>query len=75
MSPRPVELCLVLGDDWVGLYSCGTLVMEGHSLPLLSVLEELVGKAVTKVTAFQVRQEWLENRGCFPEKLEAVEKP
>lgn len=40
---------LLQGDDWVGLYIDGELRMEGHSLYIVGVIEEITGWTVGKV--------------------------
>lgn len=63
-----MKVAIVSGDDWMGLYIDGKLVLEGHSLCLGEVLEA-VGIKPETITP---DNEWLENEGNLPKDLAKV---
>lgn len=64
----PVSVTRVMGDDWVGIYIGGELLMEGHSIDECELFRAL-GCNVKHVDA---DLDWLEARGRLPEKLSDV---
>lgn len=62
------NLVLYNNDDWVGLYSNGKLLDEGHSISLDQFCH-YVGIELTRRTA---DDEWLTERGGFPDNIEDV---
>ena len=56
------EITMVRADDWVGLYSGGVLMQEGHNLTIGDVLN-LVG---VKTKTLYADSAWLEAEGQLP---------
>lgn len=44
-----MEIKILKGDDWVGLYMDDNLVIEGHSLDAGDVIEKITGVAPVEV--------------------------
>lgn len=64
-----MELRLVSGDDWEGLYVGNELYAQGHEIQIEKVFEafkEYNGKLSGEWTSEWVDQEWLEERGSLP---------
>ncbi|MBS3648733.1 hypothetical protein KEU06_08835 [Pseudaminobacter sp. 19-2017] len=63
-----MHIIYVNGDDWVGLYANGKLVMEGHEIQPMELLEWLVGsgQTIAKVESVEPDMDWLADRGSFP---------
>jgi hypothetical protein len=60
----------VKADDWVGIYKNGVLVEEGHRIPIDNLFE-ILG---VKFDIIHADQEWLEEFGNLPDKIEDVKK-
>ena len=70
------RLVLALGDDWEGLYIDGVLLLQGHSLQPIAVLQQAL-KPAFKLTDDDIEQRyvnltWLEDRGDLPSSLTEV---
>ena len=65
-----MNIKIMTADDWEGLYIDGKLVMENHSLRVEDVLEA----CQVKFDSHWVDDDWMCNRGRFPEKFEDVPK-
>lgn len=74
--PQPVETHIdyVFGGDWCGIYGNGELVMEGHSLSALDVLEWVRDEhiAIESIATMQADEAWLEERGDLPKHIRDV---
>lgn len=65
---QKIDIKIVDGDDWSGLYINGELKDEGHSLRVSEVLE-ILG---FKVETFEADYDWLEEMGSLPKKFSQV---
>lgn len=76
---RDVDIKLVHGDDWCGLYFDDMLVYENHSIDFMCFFSLLSREyadrkiADIRVTEYQCDINWLEERGSFPQKFKEVE--
>ena len=74
-----VDIKLVRGDDWCGLYFDDVLVYENHSIDFTHLFSLLSHKcddrtsANIKVTEYGCNIDWLEEKGSFPQRFEEVE--
>lgn len=61
-------------DDWEGIYFDGVCVDQGHSLRMMFVLDQLIGKTIGVVEELEVDNEWLreESSGYLPLNLSDV---
>ena len=70
----------VVGEDWQGLYIANKLEVEGHTLSIMEVLDICSFKLDESkddkfsVAKYEVNQDWLENRGSFPDDFEEIPK-
>lgn len=63
------KITLIYTDDWMGLYIDDNLVYEGHEIE-----EEVLLKHLNiDCDALWADEEWLNNRGNLPKKLEDVQ--
>ena len=62
------NLVFVQGDDWEGLYACGKLIAQGHSLSATQILKAL---EFDYEYSF-VDEDWLGNLTTLPANLEDV---
>lgn len=71
-----MNIALVSGDDWQGLYLNGELVMQNHSLRLVDVLQCLTDRCddICDFKQITADEEWLESWGNLPQRLDAVEE-
>jgi hypothetical protein len=65
-----LEVTIVNGDDWVGLYVNGKIVVQGHSL----TPHEILGAVDIIPKEINPDMEWLDNIGHLPENLSEVKK-
>jgi hypothetical protein len=68
-----MNIDLVRGDDWEGIYLDGFLQLENHSLRLSDVLELLMDQQIDGFHQHTADEEWLEERGRLPENLSEVQ--
>ena len=59
-------------EEWEGLYVDGELVMEDHSLRVHRLLDYLRNHGYLNIEWKYVEQEWLNDRGNLPTRLEDV---
>lgn len=73
-QPTVVFVDYVFGGDWCGLYANGELVMEGHSMSALDVLEWVRDEdvAIGSIATMQADDAWLEERGDLPKHIRDV---
>lgn len=73
-QPTVVFVDYVFGSDWCGLYANGELVMEGHSMSALDVLEWVRDDRIVieSVSTMQANNAWLEERGDLPRHIRDV---
>jgi hypothetical protein len=64
------KVTLVMGDDWDGLYIDDVLVYENHSIPNMTLIEELG----ISYHVIYPDQEWLEENGRLPTHLHEVKE-
>jgi len=62
------KIVFVSGDDWVGIYVNGKLVVQDHSLNPIEVLNAIEAD----FEYVYPDQEWLETEGQFPDDLKNV---
>lgn len=77
MSMRvAIEVVIVDGGDWHGLYIDGELVEEGHSLCVSDVLRKVrdTRRPIASVETIEADQTWLEDHGFLPKHLSNVVK-
>jgi hypothetical protein len=72
-----MDITVVHGEDWCGLYINGTLEYEGHSLPWFEVIHALQRIAPDFFlniieTPGDVSSEYLETQGHLPQVLTAI---
>lgn len=70
-----MELVIVNGDDWEGLYINGVLVTEGHSISNRELAEAIIERLPRLNISYECKEadiDWLHDRGSLPEKLEKV---
>jgi hypothetical protein len=68
-----MQLKIIDGEDWIGIYIDNKLVYEGHNIPLLSLLDLLRQNGLDiDYEIYGCDQKWLEERGNLPEKFEDV---
>jgi hypothetical protein len=65
-----MNIDIVSGDDWEGLYVDGVLVYESHTLTVGRVLRG-IGVEFTYVAP---DPQWLEERGSLPDRLDDVKR-
>ena len=68
MTPK-VTLVSSYSGDWIGIYLDGELRDESHGFSEAQVCK-LLGFDVVQI---ETPEEWLEGRGCLPQRLENVE--
>lgn len=74
-----VDIRLVHGDDWKGLYINNKLVLEGHNITIMdlfSILSYSYKDEKIKdihVVEYWCDTDWLEDRGSFPKNFKEVE--
>lgn len=73
-QPTVAFIDYVFGSDWCGLYANGELVMEGHSMNALDVLEWVRDEdvAIGSIATMQADDAWLEERGDLPKHIRDV---
>lgn len=60
-------------DDWEGIYFDGVCVDQGHSLRMMFVLNQLIGKTIGAVEEREVDNDWFyEEGGLLPYDLNDV---
>ncbi len=69
-TPKVTVVTIVDGDDWEGLYIDGKLIEEHHCVRTESVLQHLG----IPCEMIYPDQNWLENRGNLPVRLEDVKR-
>lgn len=71
-----MQVDLVYGDDWQGLYFDGNLVMENHILRLEQALQLLSNYHIDSLSFFKTTadEKWLEHRGSLPAELKDVKR-
>lgn len=62
------KITYVDNEDWIGIYVDGRLAYEGHSIASL----ELLRICRVNYETFEADEEWLQEIGNFPRKLEDV---
>ena len=69
----------VHADDWEGLYIDGKLILEGHSLSAVDVLDAIwehrtpgFGLRVTSYEAHDADEDWMFTQGTLPVDFEDV---
>lgn len=75
---------LIIGYDWQGLYINNDLICENHTLDMYDVLESIsnyvknkdidIGEEFFNINQYYISDDWLEDRGSFPEKFEEIPK-
>lgn len=75
---------LIIGYDWQGLYINNDLICENHTLDIYDVLESIsnyvknknidIGEEFFNINQYYIGDDWLEDRGNFPEKFEEIPK-
>jgi hypothetical protein len=65
-----VDVTIVWGEDWEGLYIDGELKAQGHLISAKDVLDAL-GLELDEIEA---DGDWLGERGDLPQKLEEVKR-
>lgn len=70
-----INLTIISGDDWEGVYKDGKLYVEGHSVQLIDVLDML--KDCGPITSINYKTEypnmdWLNDMGSLPVNLKDV---
>lgn len=65
-----MNIALVNGEDWIGLYINGVLIVESHSLDVVGVLKIVCERqqTIVKIESYEAG-EWLLNEGNLPYKL------
>ena len=76
-----MKIRIVTGDCWEGMYIDGQLVTEGHSVTAFDALsivqsyQEIHCKmTVEEVVITIADQDWLEDRGGLPDRLDHVKE-
>lgn len=72
-----MNFVFAVGCDWTALYLNGVLVTQNHTLSAIEVLRAMDGYKVVDGSNFtaktvEVDEDWLEEQGYMPEKLEDV---
>lgn len=62
----------VNGDGWVGLYVNGQLVEQGHKIDPRNLLEHVANLERFTAESIIPNQQWLDDRGMLPNRLEEV---
>lgn len=75
---------LIIGCDWQGLYINNDLICEDHILDMYNTLKSIsnyvknkdidIGEEFFNINQYYINDDWLEDRGCFPEKFEKIPK-
>lgn len=66
---------IVTGDDWMGIYLEGILVVQGHTPTASRSLEDLLMDVFDiDFESREADQVWLQDRGNLPKKLSDVEE-
>lgn len=74
----------IIGYDWQGLYLNNELICENHKLDTYDILESIsdyvkktkidINEDFFNMKTYDISQDWLEDRGNFPEKFEEIPK-
>jgi len=73
-----MNIRLVHGDDWNGLYLNDTRVYENHNITIMDLFSTLQHKykdekiSDINVVEYWCNPDWLEERGSFPENFNDV---
>lgn len=69
-----VELVIVIGDDWQGLYKNGVLFNEDHRISITAVLDALGGKEHSRSYIYlnDAQKDLLNDLGGLPEELDEL---
>ena len=73
-----MELNIVYGDDWQGLYVNNLLLIEGHHLDVFEVLSKLkeeypeIQLADVYISEYWCDNDWLEDESFLPNNFEEV---
>jgi hypothetical protein len=67
-----VDLVIVIGNDWQGLYRNGVLFNEDHRISITAVLDALGGKEHTRSYIYlnHAQEDLIDALGELPEDLE-----
>lgn len=66
------KICLVQGDDWMGVYLNDDLVYEGHSIDDVHLLEIAEDFQPFETDVKEADLEWLAEVGSLPPRLKDI---
>jgi hypothetical protein len=67
-----VQIELVKGDDWEGLYVSGNLVCEDRAISIEEVMSHVLYQHVDRFVIYHADTDWVAETGSYPRLLQDV---